>query len=137
LDLMTPNRPSKLPSDAARGDMPRILIIDHNVEAANALASLVEASGYGETRVAHSGRAALAVAVTFVPTVALLSLDLPDMSGYDVARQLSQHPRLQDLRLIALTGSSEHPGRDRAREAGFERYLIEPPDAAELDELFT
>lgn len=116
--------------------MPRILVVDHDVEAANAVASLIETSGHGETRVAYSSQAALAIAETFVPTVVLLSLDLPDMGGYDVARQLSQHPRVQNLRLIALTGSSEHPGRERAREAGFERYLIAPPGAAELAELF-
>jgi len=64
------------------------------------------------------------------------TLDLPDMSGYDVARHLSQHPSLRKLRMIALTASSEHPGRERAREAGFERYLLKPVVAAALDELF-
>jgi two-component system, chemotaxis family, CheB/CheR fusion protein len=137
LGAVTTQPPSQPGCGGARGDMPRILIVDGNVAAANALASLVEAAGHGEARVASSGQAALALAVTFVPTVVLLSLDLPDMSGYHVARHLSQHPRLQNLRLIALTGSSEHPGRERAREAGFERYLIDPPDAAELDELFS
>src|SRR2546429_7960701 len=82
-------------------------------------------------------RRALALAVEFVPTVLLVDLDLPDMSGYDVARHLSQHPQLQTLRLIALTVSSEHPGRELAREAGIERYLIKPIGAAGLDELFT
>lgn len=123
-------------SDGMRGDMPRILIIDQNVEAADELASLIETAGHGETRVTYSGQAALTMAMTFAPTVVLMGLELPDMSGYDLARQLSQHPWLQNLRLIALTGTSEHPGRDRAREAGFERYLIEPCGAAELDEIF-
>ena len=59
------------------------------------------------------------------------------MSGYDVARHLSQHPKLQGLRLIALTSSSEHPGRELAREAGIERYLSQPVGAAELDDLFS
>jgi CheY-like chemotaxis protein len=72
-----------------------------------------------------------------VPTVLLVDLDLPDMSGYDVARHLSQHPRLQNLRLIALTANRAHPGRELAREAGIERYLIKPVGAAALDELFT
>jgi len=54
-----------------------------------------------------------------------------------VARDLSQHPQLQNLRLIALTASSEHPGRELAREAGIERYLIKPVGSQDLDELFT
>lgn len=117
--------------------MPRILIVDDNVDAAKALSSLVETSGHGEARVASSARAALALAVTFAPTVVLVSLNLPDISSYRLARRLSRHPRLRNARLIAMTGISEHPGREQAREAGFERYLIGPPGAAELDELFT
>jgi len=128
---------SELSEGGARGGMPRILIVDDDVDAADALASLLQAAGYGDTRVAHTGGTALALAVEFVPTVLLVDLNLPDMSGYDVARQLSQHPQLQNLRLIALTANSEHLGRELAREAGIERYLIKPVGAAALDELFT
>ena len=118
------------------GAMPRVLIVDDDVGAADALASLLQSVGYGDARVAHTGATALALAVEFVPTVLLVDLDLPDMSGYDVARHLSQHPLLRKLRLIALTDSSEHPGRELAREAGIERYLIKPVGPAGLDELF-
>src|SRR5579864_4197238 len=118
------------------GAMPRVLIVDDDVGAADALASLLQSVGYGDARVAHTGATALALADEFVPTVLLVDLDLPDMSGYDVARQLSQHPQLRNLRLIALTDSSEHPGRELAREAGIERYLIKPVGPAGLDELF-
>lgn len=58
MELVTTNRSSEPQSDRARGDMPRILIVDHNVEAANAVASLVETSGHGDTRIAYSGEAA-------------------------------------------------------------------------------
>jgi CheY-like chemotaxis protein len=120
-----------------RVDMPRILIVDDDVDAADALASLLQSAGHGDARVANTGAAALDLAVKFVPTVLLVDLDLPDMSGYDVARHLSQHPQLHNLRLIALTADSEHPGRELAREAGIERYLIKPVGAAALDELFS
>jgi len=121
----------------ARGDMPRILIVDDDVHAADAVASLLQSIGHGDARVAYTGAAALALALEFVPTVLLVDLELPDMSGYDVARRLSQHPQLQNLRLIALTANNEHPGRELAREAGIERYLIKPIGSADLDRLFT
>jgi CheY-like chemotaxis protein len=120
-----------------RGDMPRILVVDDDVDAADALASLLQSAGHGDARVAYTGATALALALEFVPTVLLLDLDLPDMSGYDVARHLSQHPQLQNLRLIALTASGAHPGRELARDAGIERYLIKPVGSADLDELFS
>lgn len=121
----------------ASGGMPRILIVDDDRDAADALASLLQSTGYGEACVAYTGATALALAAQFVPTVLLVDLDLPDMSGYDVARQLSQHPRLQNLRLIALTANSEHPGRELAREAGIERYLSKPVGSSALGELFS
>jgi len=121
----------------ARSGMRRILVVDHDADAADALASLLQSAGHGHARVAYTGATALALALEFLPTVLLLDLDLPDMSGYDVARRLSQHPQLQSLRLIALTASSEHPGRELAREVGIERYLIKPVGAADLDELFS
>jgi CheY-like chemotaxis protein len=132
-----PPAQSGKPSEAGRRDvMPRILIVDDDVAAADSLASLLQSMGYGDARVAYTGATALAAAVEFVPTIVLVDLDLPDMSGYDVARHLSQHPQLQNLRLIALAAGSEHPGRELAREAGIERYLIKPVGSAALDELF-
>ena len=116
--------------------MPRILIVDDDVNAADSLASLLQSRGYGDTRIAYTGAVALTVAGEFRPTVLLVDLDLPDMSGYDLARQLAQHPRLQNLRLIALTDSSEHPGRELARAAGIERYLSKPVGSGALDEVF-
>jgi CheY-like chemotaxis protein len=129
-------RPRERESGVPRKALPRILVVDDDVEAADSLASLLQAAGYGDARVAYTGATALALAAEFVPTVALVDLELPDMSGYEVARQLSQHPQLHALRLIALTADNEHPGRELAREVGLERYLIKPVGSAELAELF-
>jgi hypothetical protein len=44
---------------------------------------------------------------------------------------VDRHPRL-----IALAAGSLHGGRELAREAGIERYLMKPVGSAALDELF-
>ncbi len=131
-----PSKQSRAQSEGAQAEMRRILIVDDDADAADALASLLQSEGHGDARVAYTAATALALAGEFVPTVLLVDLDLPDMSGYDLARHLAQHPQLQNLRLIALTASSEHPGRELAREAGIERYLIKPVGSADLAELF-
>jgi CheY-like chemotaxis protein len=133
-----PSRQSRAQSaGGVRADMPRVLIVDDDADAADALASLLQSTGHGDACTAYTGATALALAVEFVPTVLLVDLELADMSGYELARHLSQHPQLQNLRLIALTANSDHPGRELARAAGIERYLIKPVGAAGLDELFT
>ena len=110
----------------------RILIVDNDISSSDSLERLLHASGYSQTRVAYSGHAALAIAAEFQPSVVLLELNLLDMSGFEVARLLREQAQGHDLRLIALTPSGEHAGRELARVAGFERYLLKPVAAAEL-----
>ena len=110
----------------------RILIVDDDIESSTSLELMLNASGYSETRVAYSGHAALAIAAEFQPSVVLLELSLLDMSGYEVARLLRERAQSHDLRLIALTSSRELAGRELARVAGFERYLLKPVAALDL-----
>jgi CheY-like chemotaxis protein len=117
------------------GSPQRILIVDDDLATTKLLKTLLAAWRW-KTRVARSASKAIAVAVEFQPTIILLDLELPDMSGYEVARLLRQHPQLQDVRLIALTLNGEHDSRELAREAGFERYLMKPVTGPALEELF-
>ena len=113
----------------------RILIVDDDIKSSDSLELMLNASGYSETRVAYSGHAALAIAAEFQPSVVLLELSLLDMTGYEVARLLRERAQSHDLRLIALTSSREHEGRELARAAGFERYLLKPVASFDLSEL--
>jgi CheY-like chemotaxis protein len=113
----------------------RILIVDDDISSSDSMEVMLHASGYSETRVAYSGHAALAIAEEFQPSVVLLELNLLDMSGYEVARLLREQAQSHDLRLIALTSSREHAGRELARVAGFERYLLKPVATLDLSGL--
>jgi CheY-like chemotaxis protein len=117
------------------GEMTRFLIVDDDVDSARLLSAMLQESGDAETRVAHSAATALRAAVEFNPSIVFVDIELPDMSGYDVALLLHQHPRLQQMRLIALTDSGEHPGREHARASGFERYLVKPVGLTALQEV--
>ena len=116
----------------------RILIVDNDISSSGSLANSLHAWGYSEIRVANSGHAALAIAAAFQPSVILLELNLLDMSGFEVARLLRGQVQGDELRLIALTPSREHAGRELPgpRIGGFERYLLKPVAAAELASLF-
>lgn len=61
-----------------------------------------------------------------------LDLSLLDMTGYHLAQSLRDRAQSRGVRLIALTSSPEHAGREQARAAGFERYLIKPIASVEL-----
>jgi two-component system CheB/CheR fusion protein len=114
---------------------PRILIVDDDVGPAQALAAMLESAGAYETRMVHCAADVVAAAVAHPPAIVFLDIELPDMSGYEVAKLLNQHASLQATRLIALTDSIDHPERENARAAGFERYLVKPVTVLELQKV--
>lgn len=113
----------------------RVLIVDNDMRAADDLELMLNAAGYIETCVAYSAHAALAFAAEFRPDVAFLEMNLLDMDSNDLAQRLREHAQVHGLRLIAMTSSRQHAGRDVARNAGFERYLLKPIAGADLSNL--
>ena len=116
-------------------EVPRVLVVDNDMRAADSLEVMLNAAGYVEIQVAYSAHAALALAVEFRPDVAFLEMNLLDMDTNDLAQRLRERAQIQNLRLIAMTSSREHAGRDLARNAGFERYLLKPIGVADLSTL--
>lgn len=116
-------------------EVPRVLIVDNDMGAADSLELMLNAAGYVQTQVAYSAHAALALAVEFRPDVAFLETNLLDMDSNDLAQRLRERAQIQGLRLIAITSNRQHPGRDVARNAGFERYLLKPIGVADLSSL--
>jgi len=111
----------------------RILVVDDNVDAATSLAQLMRAMGH-EVFVAHDGRSALSDLSRIRPDMALLDIAMPDMSGYDLARQIRNRMG-SAIRIVALSGFGLPEDRARALEAGFDQHMIKPADLAFLKSL--
>ncbi len=111
----------------------RILVVDDNVDAATSLALLLRGMGH-EVFVAHDGRAALADLSRIRPDIALLDIAMPDMSGYELARQIRSRAG-PAMRIVALTGFGLPEDRARALEAGFDQHMVKPADPAFLKSL--
>ena len=102
----------------------KVLVVDDNVDSAEMLAVLLRMKG-NDVRVAFDGPTAVTAAVEYRPTVSLIDIGLPGMSGYDVARELRK--RYGDsMGLIAVTGYGQDEDRRLAREAGFDEHLTKP-----------
>ncbi len=105
----------------------RVLIVDDNVDAANALAQLLRSVGY-QPHVAYDGRSAIEMAEILQPGVILLDLGLPHMSGHEVAQHVRALPWGRAIRLIAVTGWGGKDDLHRSRNAGFDEHLTKPVD---------
>ena len=112
----------------------RVLVVDDNRDFANTLAALLETFGH-EVRTVYDGRSAVAVAAEYRPEVLLLDIGLPEMNGYEVAREVRQAPGLAQVTLVAFTGYGQEDDRRRVREAGFDFHLVKPVEAVELARL--
>jgi PAS domain S-box-containing protein len=108
----------------------RILVVDDNADAAEALALVLGARGH-EVRLVTDGPSAIETAAEFRPEVVLLDIGLPGMDGYVVARRLRAESEPAGITLVALTGYGQDEDRQRARDAGFDYHLVKPiaPDA--------
>ena len=108
----------------------RVLIADGFADAADSLAELMRLFGH-DPHVARTGPEAVALAAAARPDAAFVSLALPEMDGFGVARAFAAggcRPRL----LVALTGRGTEHDRAAVVAAGFDRHVLKPADPLEL-----
>jgi CheY-like chemotaxis protein len=109
----------------------RALVVDDNVDAANTLAMVLDTLGL-ERRVENDGASALRAVDEFMPHVILLDIGMSGMDGYEVARRIRGDPRHAGVVLVAVTGWSHAPDRQRSHAAGFDHHIAKPVDIPAL-----
>ena len=114
------------------GDRPqRILLVEDNPDAAEAMKMLLAADGHDVT-VVNDGAVAMDAARTLRPETILLDIGLPGMNGYDLAAQLRKLPETRTARLIAVSGYGQQRDLERSSAAGFDLHLVKPVDPSRL-----
>ena len=133
-DLRTPTAKQPAIAAVSHTDGPvqkRVLVVDDNADAADTMALLLMSMGH-ISRVARSGGEALEHIGPFRPDIVLLDIGLPDVDGYEVARQLRLATIERPVRIVAVTGWGQEADRERARESGFDLHLVKPVDTTAL-----
>ncbi len=120
---------------APAGSRPlRLLVADDNRDSAATCAALLEASGH-EVSVAHTGREAFDLACRLQPDALLLDIGMPELNGYELARQIRGTRWGRRALLIAITGWGQEQDKQRALAAGFDRHLTKPVNPNGLETL--
>jgi two-component system, cell cycle response regulator DivK len=81
---------------------------------------------------ANDGEHALAEAFRAHPHLIVMDLEMPVLSGYEVAARLRQHEETRQIPLIAATGHSHARQLEDAVRAGFDAVIVKPCDPDEL-----
>ena len=106
----------------------RVLLVEDNDDLRDMTCALMQSRGC-TVMTAADGKSALALAAGQRPDVAFVDIDLPDISGYEVAQRLK---RQGGIRLVAVTGYGQPNDVRQALAAGFDLHLKKP---VRLDEL--
>ena len=103
----------------------RVLVVDDNIDAADALTIQLEGSGHA-TRTVYQGADALAAADEFAPEVVFCDIGMPGMDGHQVASRLRADQRHARTVLVALTGWGTEDDKRKSQRAGFDFHLVKP-----------
>ena len=105
----------------------RIVLIEDNVDANDALRTLLQMMGH-EVLAAFDGVTGVTLVKSSRPQIVLCDIGLPGMDGYAVIAKLREEMPAPLPVMIALTGYGQAEDRIRALRAGFEDHLVKPVD---------
>ena len=106
---------------------PLILVVDDNPPLRYALGRTLRQHGFDVVEAA-TGEDALKLSATEHPDLVLLDVNLPDMDGTTVLREIRTDPALADLAVIGLSADATQDQVQRLIQAGADDYVTKPVD---------
>ena len=108
-----------------------LLYVEDSADVRAVMTEMLLLSGYNVIE-AVNGADALAAVMVQRPDAIVMDIGLPDMNGYEVARQMRLLPAGRDIPIIALTGFGQSRDKNNSAQAAFNAYLVKPVDHEEL-----
>lgn len=105
--------------------MPKVLIVDDSPAQLYSLKRIVEKGGH-ETVTADSGELAIKLASLERPSVILMDIVMPGMSGYQATRRLTRDETTRNIPVIFVTGKSGEADRVWGLRQGARDYITKP-----------
>src|SRR5438876_7699540 len=109
--------------------MEKILVIEDNPVIMKLLESLLLAENYDVIK-STDGRQGITLSAEGSPDLVLLDLNLPDLSGFEVCRQLRKNK--YENPIVMLTAHTEQVNKVMGLEFGADDYITKPFDNHEL-----
>ena len=113
------------------GTRHHVLVVEDHPDSAEMFAAFLRSLGHLVT-VASDGVSALDLAASARPTVAIVDINLGEMDGFSLARQLRAQLGAT-LPVFALSAYSSADHRRQASELGFNGYFVKPADLDEIE----
>lgn len=135
----TSETPAK-PEQATDSRRSILIVEDERTDAALIIRALERAGFDGKIQHAIDGRSALdnlkARAITGeLPSVLLLDLKLPGISGFELLEQIRATPNLKQIPVVVLAAAHDSESINKAYERGANSYLVKSADPDEVNRL--
>jgi pilus assembly protein CpaE len=111
--------------------MTRILFVDDEPINHPLVARALEALG-AQLQFAENGKQAIALAHSLTPDLLITDVMMPDLTGYEVTRQLRREAQFASLPILVLTAQSGLQDKLKSFEAGADDHMTKPFEPAEL-----
>ena len=108
-----------------------ILIVDDSEDMRTLLGLVLEDEGYALIY-AEDGEKAVAQAIEHHPSLILMDMSLPGLSGWDAVKQLRTRPDFQRTPIIAVTAYVTKADEEHARAVGCNAHLGKPFDIMQV-----
>lgn len=113
------------------GTQQSLLIVEDDLDLSEMLTAYFGVQGY-TIYAAAWGEEAVAIALEMRPDLVVLDIRLPDIDGYEVARQIRSERRTEHTPIIFLTERRERTDKLTGLELGVVDYITKPFDIQEL-----
>ena len=110
------------------------LVVDDVADVTEMLAVVLSHAGYSVVTAA-SAPAALQAARERQFDVVISDIGMPEMNGYQLARELRVMPGYETVPMVAVTGYSMFDDKERSSKAGFNAHMTKPIDPRALLDL--
>lgn len=103
----------------------KVMIIEDNELNMKLFRDLIETSGYIAIQT-RSGIEALGIVSKYKPDLIIMDIQLPEISGLEITKQLKSDKDLQGIPIIAVTAFAMKGDEERIRSGGCEAYISKP-----------
>jgi two-component system response regulator VicR len=111
---------------------PPILVVDDNPDNAHIIRDYLEARGFPIT-VAYNGDDALKAFAEVKPALVLLDVMMPGRDGWQVCREIKQHPTLgKSVRVVMVTALDDWVNKRQALQTGADDFVEKPFELSRL-----
>lgn len=131
---MNPNNSGNPVSSVSveRSSAVTVLVVDDQLFIHKTLREMLAGEPKITCHFCSSAQRAVQMAIDLAPTVILLDVNMPEVDGITLVRQLRAHPDITDIPIVMLSANDDPQLKARSFETGANDYLVKLPDAIEL-----